>query len=108
MKLPMQPVAWTLSVFMVPPAFAEQSHHLAPSGAAAVAPAGVTFERMQGNLKIMHGAGLSGTGKGSPFLNKIYEPSRHGDVAFQRAVQHGAQAHPDLRRYGTRAGREPR
>lgn len=40
-----------------------------------------------------HGALLQGTDKGPPFLHKVYEPSHHGDAAFQMAVQHGTRAH---------------
>ena len=41
----------SMSVFLSVPAFADQSHQ--PEQAAAEMPAGVTFERMQDNLKIM-------------------------------------------------------
>lgn len=36
---------------------------------------------------------LRGTDKGPPFLNKIYEPSHHGDTSFQLAVRNGTKAH---------------
>ena len=35
----------------------------------------------------------SGEKKGPPLLHKIYEPSHHGDVAFQLAVKNGVRAH---------------
>ena len=44
-----------------------------------------------------HGADLmgveSGEKKGPPLLHKIYEPSHHGDAAFQLAVKNGVRAH---------------
>ncbi len=40
-----------------------------------------------------HGAALNGTDKGPPFLHKVYEPSHHGDAAFQFAVRNGTRAH---------------
>ena len=45
------------------------------------------------NCASCHGADLSGTDKGPAFLNRVYEPSHHGDVAFQLAVKNGARAH---------------
>lgn len=44
-----------------------------------------------------HGADLKGSDKGDkkgpPFLHKIYEPSHHGDAAFQLAAKNGVRAH---------------
>ena len=40
-----------------------------------------------------HGPDLRGTDKGPPMLHKIYEPSHHGDAAFQMAVATGTRAH---------------
>ena len=41
-----------------------------------------------------HGANATGLeGLAPPLVHKIYEPSHHGDEAFQRAVQYGVQAH---------------
>lgn len=44
-----------------------------------------------------HGADLKGSDKGSkkgpPLLHKIYEPSHHGDAAFQLAAKNGVRAH---------------
>ena len=41
-----------------------------------------------------HGANASGQeGKAPPLIHKIYEPSHHGDEAFQRAVALGVQQH---------------
>jgi len=40
-----------------------------------------------------HGADLKGTDQGPPFLHRIYEPSHHGDAAFQLAVRNGVRAH---------------
>ncbi|MDV7270247.1 cytochrome c [Thioclava sp. A2] len=40
--------------------------------------------------------GESGTGRmgmGPPLIHKIYEPSHHGDMAFERAVKMGVQSH---------------
>ena len=44
-----------------------------------------------------HGADLMGVErgekKGPPLLHKIYEPSHHGDAAFQMAARNGVRAH---------------
>lgn len=44
-----------------------------------------------------HGTDLkgseSGEKKGPPLLHRIYEPSHHGDAAFQLAVRNGVRAH---------------
>lgn len=40
-----------------------------------------------------HGAGASGTDKGPPLVNKIYEPGHHSDASFIRAVRQGVQSH---------------
>ncbi len=49
------------------------------------------------NCASCHGVDLkgrdSGSDKGPPFLNRVYEPSHHGDAAFQRAAALGAKAH---------------
>lgn len=40
-----------------------------------------------------HGADLNGTDKGPPMLHPVYEPSHHGDIAFQIAAARGTRAH---------------
>jgi mono/diheme cytochrome c family protein len=40
-----------------------------------------------------HGADLRGTKQGPPLMHRIYEPSHHGDVAFQIAVKYGSRQH---------------
>lgn len=44
-----------------------------------------------------HGADLRGVDqgekKGPPLLHRIYEPSHHGDAAFQLAARNGVRAH---------------
>lgn len=40
-----------------------------------------------------HGEYARGTTKGPPLVHKIYEPSHHGDFAFQRAAAQGVRAH---------------
>ncbi len=44
-----------------------------------------------------HGVDLkgrdTGTDKGPSFLHRVYEPSHHGDAAFQNAVANGVRAH---------------
>lgn len=40
-----------------------------------------------------HGEGAKGTDRGPTFISKIYEPSHHGDAAFQLAPQRGVRAH---------------
>lgn len=45
------------------------------------------------NCASCHGADLKGSDKGPAMLHKVYEPSHHGDVAFQLAVKNGVRAH---------------
>lgn len=41
-----------------------------------------------------HGANGAGqNGVAPPFINKIYEPAHHGDLAFVRAAKNGVQSH---------------
>ena len=44
-----------------------------------------------------HGMDLKGNEKGDrkgpPLLHKVYEPSHHGDAAFQLAAKNGVRAH---------------
>lgn len=40
-----------------------------------------------------HGAYARGTDSGPPLVHRYYEPSHHGDAAFQFAVQRGVAAH---------------
>ncbi|MFY9317343.1 MAG: cytochrome c [Burkholderiales bacterium] len=40
-----------------------------------------------------HGADLRGSKEGPPLLHRVYEPSHHGDAAFQIAVKFGSRQH---------------
>jgi mono/diheme cytochrome c family protein len=41
-----------------------------------------------------HGAnGVGKDGAGPPLVHKVYEPSHHGDMAFQLVVQNGVTSH---------------
>ena len=40
-----------------------------------------------------HGADLTGTDKGPPFLHAFYVPGHHGDAAFFLATQRGVRSH---------------
>jgi mono/diheme cytochrome c family protein len=40
-----------------------------------------------------HGANAAGSNAGPPLVHRIYEPSHHGDGAFQRAVAQGVRPH---------------
>ena len=45
------------------------------------------------NCSVCHGVGGRGTTQGPPFLDKIYEPNHHADMAFYRAAEMGVRAH---------------
>lgn len=47
----------------------------------------------ENNCASCHGADLNGTDKGPPLVHRIYEPSHHGDAAFQIAAKNGTRAH---------------
>lgn len=40
-----------------------------------------------------HGGDLRGTDQGPPFLDQIYEPGHHPDIAFVAAAMMGARSH---------------
>ena len=40
-----------------------------------------------------HGVDLKGSDTGPAVLHRVYEPSHHGDAAFQNAAANGARAH---------------
>lgn len=65
-----------------------------------VVPAAFTEQQMMGEIAFnahcaaCHGVNAAGRdGVAPPLVHKIYEPSHHGDEAFQRAVALGVQAH---------------
>ena len=45
------------------------------------------------NCARCHGERAAGTNQGPPLVHKIYEPSHHGDAAFQMAAARGVRAH---------------
>lgn len=49
--------------------------------------------KFKANCARCHGDGGAGTNQGPPLVHKIYEPSHHGDPAFQRAAANGVRAH---------------
>jgi len=49
--------------------------------------------KFRANCARCHGEGGVGTNQGPPLVHKIYEPSHHGDPAFQRAAANGVRAH---------------
>lgn len=61
--------------------------------------ADVPDELQNGNTKFhafcapCHGQQGVGTDHGPPLVHKIYEPSHHADIAFQRAAAQGVRAH---------------
>lgn len=57
------------------------------------APAQMGQIAFQENCASCHGSKAAGTDKGPPLIHRIYEPSHHADVAFQRAARFGVQAH---------------
>jgi mono/diheme cytochrome c family protein len=42
---------------------------------------------------VCHGANAAGSEAGPPLVHRIYEPSHHGDHAFELAVTNGVRAH---------------
>lgn len=45
------------------------------------------------NCAVCHGKNAAGTQNGPPLIHKIYEPSHHSDLSFQRAAKQGVRAH---------------
>lgn len=45
------------------------------------------------NCAACHAVDLKGSDKGPPFLHRVYEPSHHGDIAFQLAAKKGVRQH---------------
>ncbi len=49
--------------------------------------------KFQNNCARCHGSEGQGTNQGPPLVHKIYEPSHHADMAFQRAAARGVRSH---------------
>lgn len=49
--------------------------------------------KFKANCARCHGERAAGTNQGPPLIHKIYEPSHHGDAAFQMAAARGVRAH---------------
>jgi cytochrome c len=49
--------------------------------------------KFNANCARCHGEQAIGTAQGPPLVHKIYEPSHHGDAAFQLAAARGVRAH---------------
>lgn len=47
----------------------------------------------QAKCAACHGQNGVGSDMGPPLIHRIYEPSHHGDEAFQRAAKQGVQSH---------------
>jgi mono/diheme cytochrome c family protein len=45
------------------------------------------------NCALCHGAAARGSTTGPALVHRVYEPSHHGDAAFQMAVRNGVIAH---------------
>lgn len=45
------------------------------------------------NCAQCHGTNGAGTKQGPPFVNDIYNPGHHGDIAFSLAVRQGVRRH---------------
>lgn len=73
-------------LFAQPPQAPEPSPGLMPNAAKGR----TLYER---SCASCHGVDLKGTDQGPPFLHRIYEPSHHGDIAFQLAARNGVRAH---------------
>lgn len=62
---------------------------VASTGGDAVA-GGRTYDK---SCAVCHGPGATGTDQGPPLVDRIYEPSHHGDASFLLAVRRGTPAH---------------
>ena len=77
-----------VGLLLIPPALAADPP--APKPPEALAKGEALYNT---NCSACHGAGARGTTKGPPFLDKIYEPNHHADIAFYRAPEMGVRAH---------------
>jgi cytochrome c len=50
-------------------------------------------ELFKANCAVCHGKNAAGTPNGPPLVHKIYEPSHHSNLSFQRAAKLGVRAH---------------
>lgn len=65
-----------------------------PKASAGLMPSAVRGKALyQNSCASCHGADLKGSAKGPPMLHQVYEPSHHGDGAFQLAAKYGSRAH---------------
>lgn len=77
-----------VGLLLAPPALAADSPPPKPPEALAKGESLYTT-----NCSACHGVGARGTAKGPPFLDKVYEPNHHADIAFYRASEAGVRAH---------------
>lgn len=61
-----------------------------PATSTDVAAGQAAFER---TCAACHGPGARGTDQGPPLVDKVYEPSHHGDASFLLAVRNGVPQH---------------
>lgn len=89
---PMASLLLALSLGTGLPAQAQSMHIPKPSEHLMPNPA-LGKKLFAANCASCHGADLKGTDKGPAMLHKVYEPSHHGDAAFQMAAKYGVRAH---------------
>jgi len=65
----------------------------ATSGAPGTSEASPGAQVYAKNCARCHGPNATGSANGPPLVNKIYEPSHHGNDAFYRAVRSGVKSH---------------
>ncbi|MDW4497142.1 cytochrome c [Sulfitobacter sp. D35] len=80
-------------------ALSENDGGSAPTDTGAVIVPNLTPQQQAGNVlydancAACHGPNASGSDQGPPLVHPIYEPSHHGDIAFQLAARQGVRAH---------------
>lgn len=62
-------------------------------GTADAATLGAGDALYQASCAECHGTDLRGTDRGPSHLSQVYEPSHHGDFAFELAIKNGTRAH---------------
>jgi mono/diheme cytochrome c family protein len=83
-------IGWGVALVLllaISPALAADSPMTTPPGLAKGEAIFIT------NCAACHGLGGKGSKQGPPFLDKVYEPNHHADMAFYRAAEMGVRAH---------------
>ena len=92
-RMGMTRVAAGIALILAPALASAQSMQVPRPSAGLMPNAALGKKLFSANCAQCHGADLRGSKDGPSLLHRIYEPSHHGDAAFQLAVKYGSRQH---------------